>query len=372
MRGRRVEAVELRLRLGTTPAPRGQPATHGIGDKTNRTTPAGAGKSSRSPRERRTWSDHTRVCGDNWQDPRGQGHARTTPSGARTRGLTAHSHPPTPDQPHGYGDNILNRLDQTPWQDHPNRYGDDSQIGRPAVSVIGSPPACAGLTSRSSTCALCRWDHPPARGQSVHPFHAGHAERTTPRMRGRRPRQQLSAKSVRITPADAGNAPATRSGWTSCCDHHACAGTTTRARSPLTRSSDHPRRPGTTISNRNRNTHSRDDPCACRDDNRANAQIGEEVGPTPRGDEPTFGAYGASDRDDARVCGDNGSGTPTAGNWLGSPPRARGPQQEHQHSRRRDRTTPRVRGSPDRRDPLAGRHRTTRAGAGTTGSRTIP
>jgi hypothetical protein len=166
---------------GLPPRVRGQPAGHGIGDKTDRTTPAGAGTTP-TPRSSSTRTpDHPRVCGDDGT------------------GL------------------VIIVLQVGP----PRVCGDDGVQNTDGAEILGPPPRVRGRRADhrrdlagDRTTPACGDDcstKPPSLRDSGPP----------PRVRGRRARQQVRTPRVRTTPARAG---------------------TTRSRcGPPRRSSDHPR-----------------------------------------------------------------------------------------------------------------------------------
>ena len=70
---------------------------------------------------------------------------------------------------------------------------------------FGLIPAHAGKTQRWNEPTYCYWAHPRACGENTFPREDGGADGgSSPRMRGKPPRFQLTAHAVRLIPAHAG------------------------------------------------------------------------------------------------------------------------------------------------------------------------
>ena len=160
--------------------------------------------------------DHPCVCGDYLIEQRTLAHRGGPPLRARDDtmacAITGTSFGPPPacagttspiyrsartprDHPPRARDHMLNRLDQTPSPGSPRRCGDDSQIGQPTVSVIGSrtTPACAGATPPWTARRTRTWDQPRGCGDDSWVQDAMvNSQGPPPRVRGRRWRPSSS------------------------------------------------------------------------------------------------------------------------------------------------------------------------------------
>ena len=204
-------------------------------------TPAGAGKTLHQNPPPPSLGDHPRRCGENnlltatysenmGSPPQVRGKRKPKPHNPRTERIT----------PAGAGKTVHKRSCSPPSKDHPRRCGENMMIFFKYMTDLGSPPqvrgkpvrlvfsvvddgitpAGAGKTAASSACRQVRHDHPRRCGENCISIAFRRRQRgSPPQVRGKLCLRINYWQAHRITPAGAGKTIAWAQYITSKWDH---------------------------------------------------------------------------------------------------------------------------------------------------------
>ena len=391
--------------IGSPPRMRGKRFHRGRLFVDFRITPAHAGK-TRPPHPRGKCSaDHPRACGENLlcllyavepsgSPPRMRGKRgllrccavspRITPAHAGKTGYIQTLLPCGADHPRACGENLVGHRGMVAKSGSPPRMRGKRPPPEQLRQQTRITPAHAGKTRADSVILCLHPDHPRACGENEEPQipqlpNVG----SPPRMRGKQPPKQDTARASRITPAHAGKTCPPLCYIYSIADHpRACGenrgsltteygldGSPPRMRGKLTvaawpRSITRitPAHAGKTASARLFSAAATDHPRACGENRsvvkppcftpgspprmrgkRAAAAVrlvGERITPAHAGKTLLTQTFLPDTTDHPRACGENADGRHVAPTSCGSPPRMRGKQPPKQDTARASRITP--------------------------------
>ena len=293
-----------------------------------RITPAHAGK-TRPPHPRGKCSaDHPRACGENLlcllyavepsgSPPRMRGKRgllrccavspRITPAHAGKTGYIQTLLPCGADHPRACGENLVGHRGMVAKSGSPPRMRGKRPPPEQLRQQTRITPAHAGKTRADSVILCLHPDHPRACGENEEPQipqlpNVG----SPPRMRGKQPPKQDTARASRITPAHAGKTASARLFSAAATDHpRACGENRSVVKPPCFTPGSPPRMRGKRAA-------------------AAVRLVGERITPAHAGKTGCSTRQAGKSTDHPRACGENFSNSDPTSYAFGSPPRMRG------------------------------------------------
>ena len=185
---------------------RGKHYNRDCGGRAYGITPAYAGKTRIQILRGGQYQDHPRVCGENrvpfseidiqiGSPPRMRGKPRTYRRHSAHIGIT----------PAYAGKTCFSDRERIKPEDHPRVCGENARTRRSTAVKIGSPPQVRGKPCNLIAVQLLREDHPRRCGENILGFGGFRLDiGSPPQVRGKRLFSSLVTDILRITPAGAG------------------------------------------------------------------------------------------------------------------------------------------------------------------------
>ena len=175
----------ISLRDGPPPLARGEPLTRRGHRLTGRTTPARAGRTGSSAARRRNCPDHPRSRGENPEMPRPRANAAGPPPLARGElaPLDEHEREPRTTPARAGRTGSVPSGPRSP-ADHPRSRGENARGSRRAPSRDGPPPLARGERGDDQGGGAARRTTPARAGRTSRPGAAGRPATDHPRSRG--------------------------------------------------------------------------------------------------------------------------------------------------------------------------------------------
>ena len=201
-----ITAIAEAAPTGSPPRMRGKRASRYCAADSTRITPAYAGKTYLLLLAVKRERDHPRVCGENrvpfseidiqiGSPPRMRGKPRTYRRHSAHIGIT----------PAYAGKTCFSDRERIKPEDHPRVCGENARTRRSTAVKIGSPPQVRGKPCNLIAVQLLREDHPRRCGENILGFGGFRLDiGSPPQVRGKRLFSSLVTDILRITPAGAG------------------------------------------------------------------------------------------------------------------------------------------------------------------------